>query len=202
MSTTWQDLSATVQVRLRAMNDGQRAMFACAVAERLMQRHEALPEEDQQTFTLALRPLLDVCWDSACGDQTTFFEIKRALGEFYLSDYCHNDGQDGPDDADESAAAAVLYAAEFAMHGCVEFTVWGGLRGEEAADNARWDSDEELDEDAHEDELVHIELRRQLDDLDLIERYAADLEYVRNGRDVDTIAKLQTKVKASLARQT
>jgi len=197
--TMWQELSARVNGRLRAMNDGQQAMFACAVAERLMRRHEALPEQSQQAFTLALRPLLDASWNMACGDQTSFTEIKRALGEFYLSDYCHNDGQDGPDDADDSAAAAVIYAAEFAMHGCLEFATWAGLRGEEAADQAGWDSDEELDEDADEDELIHIELRRQLEDLDLIERHADDLRYVRNGRDIATISRLHQEVQAALS---
>jgi len=57
--TVWQELNTRVHERLRAMNDGQQAMFSCAVAERLMRRHKALPEQDQQAFTLALRPLLD-----------------------------------------------------------------------------------------------------------------------------------------------
>lgn len=199
--TLWQDLSARVHERLRTMNDGQQAMFACAVAERLMRRHEALTEQNQQAFTLALRPLLDASWNKACGDQTAFTEIKQALGEYYLSDYCHNDGQDGPNDADESAAAAVIYAAEFAMHGCLEFATWAGLRGEEAADQAGWDSDEELDEDADEDELVHIELRQQLSDLDLIDQHADDLQYARNGRDIATISRLHNEVKAALSGQ-
>jgi hypothetical protein len=135
----------------------------------------------------------------ACGDQTEFSAIKLGLGEFYLSAYCHNDGQDGPADADESAAAAVLYAAEFAMHGCLEFAVSAGLRGEEAADQAGWDSDEELDEDADEDELVYAELRRQLADLDLIAKYADDLRYVRLGRDIDTISRLRRDLKAQFS---
>jgi hypothetical protein len=198
--TLWQELSASVRERLRSMNDGQQSMFACAVAERLMQRHEALPEEDRRPFTLTLRPLLDACWSMACGDQTRFSAIKQALGEFYLSDYCHNEGQTGPDDADECAAAAVLLAAHFAMHGCAQFAVWAGLRGEEASDNAGWDSDGELDEDTHEDELVHVELRRQLQDLDLIDRYADELKYVRNGRDTATIDRLQSEVGAVLAQ--
>jgi hypothetical protein len=197
--TVWQEMSARVHEQLRAMNDGQQAMFACAVAERLMRRHEALPEKDQQAFTLGLRPLLDAAWNMACGDQTAFTEIKRALGEYYLSEYCHNDGQDGPDDADESAAAAAIYAAEFAMHGCLEFATWAGLRGEEAADQAGWDSDEELDEDADENELIHIELSRQLEDLDLIGRHADDLRYARNGRDIATISRLHSEVKAALS---
>lgn len=199
--TMWQELSTQVHERLRAMNDGQRGVFACAVAERLMRRHVALPEEDQQAFTLALRPLLDATWDKACGDQTKFTEIKQSLSEFYLSEHCHNDGQDGPDDADESAAAAVIYAAEFAMHGCLEFAAWAGLRGEEAADNAGWDCDEELDEDTDEDELVHIELRRQLEDLDLIEQHAQELRYARNGRDIGTVGRLQAELRDVLSER-
>ena len=195
----WQELSASVRQRLTDMNDGQQAMFACAVAERLLSRHEGLPAGQQWEFTISLRPLLNAAWDMACGDQTRFTVLKQGLGEFYLSEYCHNDGQDGPDDADESAAAAVLYAAEFAMHGCLEFAIGAGLRDEEAADNAGWDSDGELAEDADEDELVYTELRRQLFDLDLIARHADDLRYVRLGRDVDTVSRLQRELKAQLA---
>lgn len=195
----WQELSASVRQRLTEMNDGQRAMFACSVADRLLRWHEGLPIEQQAEFTVSLRPLLEAAWDIACGDQTQFAAVKQGLGEFYLSDYCHNDGQDGPDDADESAAAAVLYAAEYAMHGCIEFAVWTGLRGEEAADNTGQDSEEELAEGADEDELVYVELRRQLSDLGLIAQYADDLRYVRQGRDIDTISRLQSELKAQLA---
>lgn len=199
--TLWRELSASVQERLGPMNDGQQGMFSCAVAERLMRSHEALPEDDRRPFTLSLRPLLDACWGIACGDQTQFSVIKRGLGEFYLSEYCHNEGQTGPDDAGEPAAAAVLLAAQFAMHGCAQFALWARLRGEEAADEAGWESDEELDEDTHDDELVHVELRRQLKDLDLIGRYADELEYVRNGRDIATIDRLQAEVRATLSQQ-
>jgi hypothetical protein len=41
----WQELSGSVGRRLSDMNDGQRGMFACAVAERLLSRHEMLPVE-------------------------------------------------------------------------------------------------------------------------------------------------------------
>lgn len=91
-----QELSASVRRRLTDMTDGQQAMFACAVAERLLSRHEGLPAERQWEFTVSLRPLLDADWDMACGDQTRFTVLKQGLGEFYLSEYCHNDGQDGP----------------------------------------------------------------------------------------------------------
>jgi hypothetical protein len=194
----WQVLSTSVRARLSDMNYGQQAMFACAVAERLLSRHERLPTEQRADFTVSLRPLLDAAWDIACGDQTRFTVVKQSLGEFYLSEFCHNDGQDGPDDAGEPAAAAVLYAAEFAMHGCLEFAISSGLCGEEAADNAGWDSEEPA-EDADEDGLVYVELRRQLSDLDLIARHAEDLRYVRLGREIDTTSRLQRELKVQLA---
>jgi hypothetical protein len=195
----WQELSANVYQRLADMNNGQQAMFACAVAERLLSRHEALPSEQQAEFTIGLRPLLNAAWDMACGDQTQFTSLKRGLGEFYLSDYCHDDGQDGPNDADESAAAAILYAAEFAMHGCLEFAAVAGLRGEEAADEARYTSTEQLAEGAEEDALVHEELERQLVDLDLIAHYADDLRYTGLGCDIDTISRLRREVRDRLS---
>lgn len=166
---------------------------------RFLSRHERLPAAQQAEFTVGLRPLLEAAWDMACGDQTLFATIKQGLGEFYLSDYCHNDGEDAPDDADESAGAALLCAAEFAMRGCLEFAIWAGRRGEEAATRATRDSDEERAHDVDEGDLVHAELRRQISDLGVLAQYADDLRDARLGLDIDTISRLQRELRGQLA---
>lgn len=196
--TSHTELARQVRDRLSSMNDGQRAMFACAVAERLMRQHEALRPHDQRPFTISLRPLLNAAWAMACGDRLAFDAIKRGLGSFYLSDYCHNDGPEGPDDADDDAAAAVLYAAEYAMHGCLEFAACAAGRGSDAADVADQDAGAPPGADSP-GELAREEFRRQLADLDFLEQHADDLRFTRLGRDIDTITRLEQDVKAPLS---
>ncbi|MEW2093848.1 hypothetical protein AB0932_29345 [Streptomyces sp. NPDC006682] len=108
---TWQELSALAEERLKAMLSAERGVFAAGIAQRLMSWHEALPEDERAPFTLSLRPLLHSVWEGVLGDSAAFSAVKCGVGECILSEYCHNDGQGGPDDADESAAAATLYAA-------------------------------------------------------------------------------------------
>ncbi|MFJ5613570.1 hypothetical protein ACIQCJ_29830 [Streptomyces sp. NPDC093221] len=85
---TWQELSALVDERLKAMPSGERGVFAAGVAERLMSRHEALPEDDQAPLTMSLRPLLNFVWEGVLGDSTAFSAVKRGVGEYILSEYC------------------------------------------------------------------------------------------------------------------
>lgn len=131
---TWQKLSGLVEERLKAASSGERAVFTAGVAERLMSRHEALPKDEQAPFTVSLRPLLNSVWEGVLSDSTAFSAVKRGVGEYLLSEYCHNDGQDGPDNADESAAASTLYAAHAHLFGCQEFAVWTSSRAVEAID--------------------------------------------------------------------
>lgn len=63
-----------------------------------------------------------------------FKPIAVALGEFYISEYCHNDGQDGPDDADDDPAAAILFAAECYLHAEPAFAVHVAGRAIDAVD--------------------------------------------------------------------
>jgi hypothetical protein len=195
--TAWKELTATVAARLSAASAGERIIFAAGVAERLMQAHEALPAEDQREFTLNLRPLLNAVWEAALGDSTAFHEIKQALGAFYLSEYCHNEGQDGPDDADESAAAAVLHAGEAYMHGCSDFAVWVSHRGVEAVDELLNNGDVYAEDP---DEVVADELRRQLRDLDLIATHSSELRHARMGLDIDTTARLRETLLPPLSK--
>ncbi|MFF0390077.1 hypothetical protein ACFYS8_15540 [Kitasatospora sp. NPDC004615] len=52
----WQKLSALVEERLKAASPGERGVFAAGVAERLMGRHVALPEDEQAPSRCACAP--------------------------------------------------------------------------------------------------------------------------------------------------
>ncbi|MEV2243080.1 hypothetical protein [Streptomyces sp. NPDC049970] len=198
---TWQELSTLVEERLKAASAGERGVFATGVAERLMRRHEALPEDEQGPFTVSLRPLLNSVWEGVLGDSTAFSAVKRGVGEYILSDHCHNDGQDGPDDADEPAAAATLHAAHAHLFTCQEFAVWNSNRAVEAIDQhleylAEQGEHEPL---VDTDEALASELQRQLRDLDLIARYSKDLRHVGSGLPVDTSIRLRVELRAPLS---
>ncbi|WP_369394898.1 hypothetical protein AB5J72_51065 [Streptomyces sp. CG1] len=201
--STWQELSAQVEKRLKAVSSGERGVFAAGVAERLMSEHEAMPEDEQAPFTVNLRPLLNSVWEGVLGDQTAFSAVKRGVAEYMLSEYCHNDGQDGPDDADESAAAAALHAAQAYLFGCQDFAIWTSSRAVEAIDQRLQDlAEEEGDEDLPDpDEALAAELQRQLQDLNLIARYSAELRHSGRGLAVDTSIRLRVKLRAPLSSQ-
>ncbi|MER7708917.1 hypothetical protein ABTX81_39325 [Kitasatospora sp. NPDC097605] len=122
-----------------------------------------------------------------------------------LGEYCHNDGQDGPDDADESAAAATLYAAHTYLFGCHDFAVWTSGRGVEAVEEHLQRLAETEDETEGDDVLVDTdealaaELRRQLQDLDLIATFSKDLRYSSLGLPVDTSIRLRRELRTPLS---
>lgn len=197
----WKDLDATVNGRLAAASEGERAVFAAGVAERLHQAHEALPAAARREYTVGLRPLLDAVWDGALGQGAAFDTVKRGLGAHYLSDYFHNRGDGGPDDADEPAAAAVLHAAEAYLHGCADFAVRAGGRAVEAAHRAAYGSAAADGFADDPDEIVAEELRRQLRDLDLIARHAPTLRRARFGLAHATTAHLHPTLRVPLSRR-
>ncbi len=201
--STWQESQASVETRLAAMSSGERQVFAAGVAERLMSRHEDLPEEDRAPFTLSLRPLLDSVWEGVLGDRAAFVAVKRGVAEFLLGDYCHNDGQDGPDEADESAAAATLYAAQaYLFGGCHDFAVWAGHRAVEAAEiHVEYLAEQEEDDVPDPDDAIADELRRQLRDLDVIAHHAKDLRLADSGLPAGTSVRLRAEVRARLSRR-
>lgn len=200
----WQKLSAQVEERLGTVSADQRGVFAAAVAERLMSRHEALPEDERVPFTLSLRPLLNSVWDGVLGDRSAFSAVNRGVAEYMLSEYCHNDGQDGPDEADESAAAATLHAAHAYLFGCRDFAVWTGARAVEAVDQhlqylAETTEDEAVDLPVDTDEALVAELRRQLRDLDLIAGFSERLRHAAMGLPLDASARLRAELRAPLS---
>jgi hypothetical protein len=195
----WQDAQAGLDARLRSTDRTERMVFVASVAERWMADHEARPADEQQPFTVGLRPLLDDVWRAACGDQTAFRGISDALGRFYLSEYSHNDGQDGPDDADDDAAAAVLYAAEHYMHGFADFAVVVSSRGVEAASFRVQMLADDGAGDEDEDNLAMLrELELQERELDLIARHGDDLRYSYLGLSVGLIARINDELRSRL----
>ncbi|MFF3013107.1 hypothetical protein [Streptomyces sp. NPDC057939] len=196
---TWQELSAAVEDRLAAMSSSERAVFAAGAAERLMSRHEALPEEDRAPFTMSLRPLLNSVWEGSLGDSTAFTAVKRGMAEYMLGEYYHNDGQDGPDDADENAAATTLYAAQAYLFECCDFSVWASRRAVDAVDEhleRLAEREEEVPELA---EATVAELRRQLRDLDLIAHHSEDLHFAVPGLPIGTSIRLRAELRTPLS---
>ena len=198
---TWQELSALVEERLKAISSGERGVFAAGVAERLMSWHEGLPTDEQAPFTVGVRPLLNSVWEGVLGDSTAFSAVKHGVAEYMLSEYCHNDGQDGPDDADESAAAATLYAAHAYLFGCHDFASWTSRRAVEAVDqHLEFLAEQEEDELVPDsDEALTSELQRQLRDLGLISNYSKDLRYSSMGLTIDTSIRLRVELRAPLS---
>jgi hypothetical protein len=190
----WQELSAVVAGRLADTSTGELRVFAVGVAERLLRQHERLPDSERAPYTLSQRPLLDSLWAGVLGDLTAFTDVKRAVGEYLLSEYCHNDAQVGPADADEPAAAAVLFAADTYLYGCSDFAEWVSGRALEAIDDRLGD-----DLDGFDDAAVE-ELRRQLHDLDLIAGHATELEHADSGLPSDRIAYLRAELHEPLSR--
>ncbi|MDT0319290.1 hypothetical protein [Streptomyces millisiae] len=196
-----QVLLASVEERLLAMSAGERGVFVAGVAERLMSWHEALPGDRRAPFILGLRPLLNSVWDGVLGDTTAFRAVKRSVAEYLRSEYCHNDGQDGPDDADEPAAAATLHAASAYLFGCADFAIWASQRAADAVG-------EQLEFLAeHEEEMPDlevatvVELHRQLNDLALIASHARELRHSALGLAIDTSIRLRVELRGPLSKR-
>lgn len=140
-----------------------KVLFAAAAAQRAFFWHDDLPADEQRDYSETWRPVLDTLWEYAGGDYDLFATISQALAHFYLSPQHHNQGQDGPSDADNAEVAATIYAAECALHGMTEFAVAAGARALDALVD-RWDY---VDEERLATETQH-EVRRQAEDLNII----------------------------------
>ncbi|MET7654711.1 hypothetical protein [Streptomyces sp. NPDC005486] len=193
---TWRELEAELASRLAHASLDERVVFAVGVAERLMRVQEALPGDEQAEYTLGLRPLLNALWEAALGNPAAFGEIKHGMGEYLLSDYCHNDGPDGAGDADEPAAAAVLHTAAAYLFGAGDLaTVVSGC-AVEAADERSTTVDGHADAP---DEVLAAELHRQLQDLALITRHSGSLRHAGLGLDIETSTRLHRELRIPLS---
>ncbi|MFF3331082.1 hypothetical protein ACFYWX_16180 [Streptomyces sp. NPDC002888] len=193
---TWQELEAELVDRLAGAPPDDRLVFAVGVAERLMRAQEALPADEQAEYALGLRPMLNALWEAALGNSTAFGEVKHGMGEYLLSEYCHNDGQDGPGDADEPAAAAVLYAAVAYLFGTDDLTSVVSSRAVEAVDE-RLNTEDSYADDP--DEVLTAELHRQLRDLALISQHSTSLRHASLGLDIETSARLHRVLRIPLS---
>lgn len=137
-------------------------LYAAAAAERLQRWHDGLPVNERVAYGATWRPVLDAIWMYATGENEAYYPIAHALGSFYLA---RRSGQDGPDDADRHEVAAVYYAANAVLHGCVDFALWAANRATDAIDNQWFDLDEGrlLDEITFEVERQRADLRRIAD---------------------------------------
>jgi hypothetical protein len=197
---TWQELEAELANRLADASWDERVVFAVGVAERLMRAQEALSADEQAEFTLGLRPLLNALWEAALGNATAFGEIKHGMGEYLLSEYCHNDGQDGPADADEPAAAAVLSAAAAYLFGTGDLTSVVSGRAVEAMDERLNTGDSHADSHADDpDGVLAAELRRRLHDLALIGRHSGSLRHAGRGLALATSDRLHRVLRIPLS---
>jgi hypothetical protein len=158
-----------------ASPDARRA-FALACAERAMAWHLQLPPSEQRGFTLAWRPILDAIRAGFRGDLGASATVRSALDAFHSSPYDHSDGPDRPDEADEDAAAAAIYAAECFLSGEAKPAEWAAGR---IVDIQMVEAERELELDLPgPDDLarenihprVQTELRLQLDDLAALSR--------------------------------
>ena len=151
-------------------------LFATATAERLMRAHEALPEDEQAAYTLGWRPVLDRIWEWASGDRRAYDDVSRAVAEYLVSPQNHVDGQDGPSEADEDAAAAAIAAAECCTHAYPAFAEAVGNRALDAAyyracEDERWKASHPELSDLAQDlahPLVQNEIARQRADLEFL----------------------------------
>jgi hypothetical protein len=184
---------ADVQSRLERLPAEARRAFALACAERVMRQHQTLP--NPRPFTLGWRPVLDTMWfglDGVAGDVGD--RVREALRAFHAGPFDHDLGQDGPDDADDDAAAASIYAAECFVNGDARFASLAAARAVDssfsmAGDDLALDPNEFVWDPAAEPmplalEAMHPavqgELRRQLSDLELLEREGVTVSVLRS----------------------
>ncbi len=127
------DVQDDVRGRLQRISPHSRKAFALVCAERVMRRHERQPPWYQRPFSLSWRPILDVMWEGlATESDDAARAVKVALEAFYGGPYNHDDGQEGPDDADDDAAAGAIYAGECFLSGDPERAFWASDRALDA----------------------------------------------------------------------
>lgn len=108
------DVLDDVKARLLRVEPRAASALAAACASRLMAAHTSRPSADQRPLTLAWNDTLGFIWEALLAENSgrAAAKVKRALEAFRASPYNHSDGQDGPDDANDDAAAAAIYSAE------------------------------------------------------------------------------------------
>jgi hypothetical protein len=172
----FRDVAEDVRASLGQLTPDGRRILAVACAERAMAWHLRLPDADRRPFTLEWQPVLAAIRAGLLGDRSAEAAVRAALEAFHASPYDHSEAQDGPDDADEDAAAAASYAAECFLSGMPDPAAWVAdriveIRLEEASADLG-DRPPIPDRLAVENAqpVVQAELQRQLDDLAALAR--------------------------------
>lgn len=175
------DVRATLRRMLEGLGQPERTAFAAAVAERLLREDEELPPGEYRGYLATWRPVLDAVWQGLAGDPAGTRAVARALAGYYLRPEFGR-RHDDPADADDHATMAVCYAAECHLHGCLEFALWAGWRGFDAATiraaaDQSWPHRRPPRISGYAWELAHpgvqAELDRQLEDLELLDESGA-----------------------------
>src|SRR5690349_10997648 len=179
------------------MSQDSRKAFATIVAERRMRAHEALPAGAQDPYVLSWRPTLDAVWCGLERNPEAFSEVSRAVAAFYLSPQRHDDGQDGPQDADNSTVSTAYFASMEFMHGGIDFALWAASA---ATDDLYFAAEDQLGQgtnpDAWESDPVQVEIAHQFADAAYL--LEANPQWW-NGDDArSTIAALQTRGQSTL----
>jgi hypothetical protein len=171
------DVRATARRMLEHMRRSERTAFAGAVAERLLREGERQPARRRPPYLSTWRPALDAVWRGLAGDAAAPRQVAIAVARFYLSRDYHDRPHDDPADAADHTIMASFYAAECALHGCLEPATWAGWRGFDhatvrAAGDVGWPHRRPAGVTPYAWELAHpviqAELDRQLADLELL----------------------------------
>jgi hypothetical protein len=80
------DVQEQVREQLGRLPMRARKTFAVLCAERLMVRHQNLPQAEQRPFTLGWRPALDAIWEGLNTENEDYIrQVEAALDAFYAS---------------------------------------------------------------------------------------------------------------------
>jgi len=180
--------------RIADTDPAQLGLFVAGIAERLMDLHEALPDEEQIPSILEQRPLLAAVWSAACGEPTAHVAVCHALARVYLSDFLTP-----PPDAGrrfDHAGRAVYYSAQLYLHLLPQFAIWVSNA---AIEFAGWSAS--IGE-AEPVAATAQERQRQHGDLDLIAEYVPVLRELRAGDSPGATRRLVAELKPRLIRAT
>jgi hypothetical protein len=166
------DVRATARRVLDELDGRQRTAFAVAVAERLARDRSGHRHAAPDWY-----PGIDAVWRALGGDESAPADVCQMVGAYYLSAWHRDHRHDDPADAVDHTVMAALYACECYLHGCLEFAMWAGWRGFDAATlraarDGGWPHRRPYEVSACAWELAHpvvqAELGRQLADLEAI----------------------------------
>ena len=171
------DVRATARRMLERMGPLERTAFAAAAADRVLREDERLPPRERPAYLADWRPALDAVWQVLAGENAAIRQVATAVARCYLGPVFHTRRYDDPTDAVGNAVMASLYAAECALHGCVDFAAWAGWRSFDAATlqaaaDPMWPHRRPAEVSLYAWELAHpavqAELDHQLADLELL----------------------------------